>query len=232
MISKPVKEQTILTSVANLLASVILALVLVSNAFAETNVEAIDKSEAVKQVVEQSVQNLLLKYNKELPYFETDPDRFLREMDIALTEIVDFRRIAARVMGKYARKASKEQKNRFVNIFKKSLYSTYTTTLVETGVEKINVTKAKINTRSDKKASVDLSVISDNGTVFPVVYSMYKTKDGKWLLENVIVFGVNVGLAFRDRFEQQYRKQKGNIDAVIDGWKLDLNIKQADGKNV
>ena len=186
----------------------------------------VDQNEEVRLIVEKSVQDLLAKYLKELPLFETNPEGFLKEMDVVLSEIVDFRLIAARVMGKYGRKASKSQKKRFVDVFKKSLYSTYTKTLVESGVNKINVTKAKINSRSDKKATVDLDVISSNGTVFPVIYSMHKTKDEKWLLENVIVFGVNVGLAFRDRFELQYRKNKGDIDSVIDGWKVSLKIEQ------
>jgi len=184
---------------------------------------------AVKETVAASVADLLEKFNQEREFYETEPDRFFRKMDAALSQIVDFRRIAARVMGKYARKASKEQKNKFVNVFKKSLYATYTKTLIESGVYDINVTKARINSRSDKKATVDLEVISDNGTVFPVIYSMHKTKDQKWLLENVIVFGVNVGLAFRDRFEKQVRKNKGNIDLVIDAWTVNLDLKKPKG---
>jgi len=183
----------------------------------------------VKETVSASVADLLEKFNQERQFYETEPDRFFSKMDAALSKIVDFRRIAARVMGRYARKATKEQKNKFVNVFKKSLYATYTKTLIESGVNDINVTKARINSRSDKKATVDLNVISANGTVFPVIYSMHKTKDDRWLLENVIVFGVNVGLAFRDRFEKQVRKNKGDIDLVIDSWTVNLDIKKPKG---
>ena len=145
-------------------------------------------------------------------------------MDISLSKIVDFRRISARVMGKYAKRASKEQRNNFVEVFKKSLYVTYTKTLIESGVFKINVTKASINSRSDKRANVNLDVISDTGTVFPVLYSMHKNKRSQWLVENVVVFGVNIGLAFRDRFETQMRKNKNDIDAVIKSWSVNLEI--------
>ena len=47
---------------------------------------------------------------------------------------------------------------------------------------------------------------------------MYKTAEGKWLMENVIVEGVNIGLAFRDRFGQEMEENRGQIQAVIDGW--------------
>jgi len=189
------------------------------------------QEELVRQKVEISVVNLLDTFSREREYYDTQPDRFFKNMDVALSEIVDFRRIAARVMGKYAKRASKEQRNNFVDVFKKSLYVTYTKTLIESGVFKINVTKAKINSRSDKRANVNLDVISDNGTVFPVLYSMHKNKQSEWLVENVVVFGVNIGLAFRDRFEAQMRKNKNDIDAVIGSWtvKLDLVKPKAEG---
>jgi phospholipid transport system substrate-binding protein len=190
------------------------------------------ESEEIRQVVEKNVLEVLELFKVEREYYETDPDRFLKSMDGALNKIVDFRRIAARVMGKYARKASKDQRNRFVQVFKDSLYSTYTKTLIDSGVFDIKVTKAKLNSRSNKKAVVDMQVITDNGTVLPVAYSMYLDKQNNWMMENVIVFGVNIGLAFRDKFALQYRKNKGNLNSVIDGWNVDLDIKQPDGTDL
>lgn len=182
--------------------------------------------EQVRLIVEQNVNELVVKFKEEKTYYETDPDRFFGNMDAALSKIVDFRRFAARVMGKYAKRASKDQRNRFVDVFKNSLFQTYTSTLMESGTFQINVMKATLNSRSDKRASVDLEVISKNGNVYPVIYSMYKNKQDQWLLENVIVFGVNIGLAFRDRFETAMRTHKGSVDAVIDSWSVQLDIKQ------
>ena len=204
--------------------------ILLAGLFGANSANASGQAELVRAEVEKNVLEVLELFNEERDYYDTNPDRFFQNMDAALNKIVDFRRIAARVMGKYGRKASKEQKNRFVEVFKQSLYKTYTKTLIDSGVFNIKVTKAKLNSRSDKKATVDLEVISDNGTVFPVIYSMHKNKQGVWLLENVIVFGVNVGLAFRDRFELQVRKSKGNIDKVIDTWTVDLELKQPEDK--
>jgi len=182
------------------------------------------QEELVREKVETSVVELLETFNKERQYYDTQPDRFFNNMDVALSKIVDFRRIAARVMGKYGKRASKEQRDNFVEVFKKSLYATYTKTLIESGVFEIKVTKANINSRSDKRANVNLDVISDNGTVFPVLYSMHKNKQSQWLVENVVVFGVNIGLAFRDRFETQMRKNKNDINAVIESWTVNLDI--------
>jgi len=156
----------------------VIANVSVSQATAQSS------EELVRATVEQNVSDLLETFNQEKQYYETDPDRFFREMESALTSIVDFRRIAARVMGKYARKTSKEQRDRFVKAFKTSLFETYTKTLIESGTFEIQVTRAAINTRSDRRARVDLEVVSESGSVYPVTYSMYKTDEGEWLMEN------------------------------------------------
>jgi len=204
--------------------SAVLSLLLSSSAL---HAKSEDQSELVRKKVESNVQELLAKFNEEKAYFDKEPQRFLNNMDEALSKLVDFRRIAARVMGKYGRAASDEQKDKFVKVFKDSLYSTYTKTLVESGVFKINVTKAEINSRSDEKASVYMDVISENGTVFPVTYSMHKADNDKWMMENVIVFGVNIGLAFRDKFELEYRKYRGDIDKLINNWTVDLELEGA-----
>ncbi len=205
--------------------SFVVFLLLITTGFSYANSD--EHSEKVKVVVEESVQELLVKFNQEKSYYDTDPDRFFSNMDEALSKIVDFRRIAARVMGKYGRSATDKQKDKFVKVFKESLYSTYTKTLIDSGVFKINVNKAEINTRSDKKASVYMDIVSGNGTVFPVTYSMHKNDEQKWMMENVIVFGVNIGLAFRDKFELEYRKNRGDIDAVIASWSVDLELEGA-----
>tara|TARA_R110002049_G_scaffold26894_4_gene93181 strand:- start:1664 stop:2287 length:624 start_codon:yes stop_codon:yes gene_type:complete len=192
-----------------------------------THAKSEDQSEVVRKIVDKSVQDLLVKFKVEKEFYNSDPDRFFANMDQSLSEIVDFRRIAARVMGKYGRTASDSQKDQFVKVFKDSLYTTYTKTLIDSGVFEINVTKAEINSRSDEKASVYMDVISGNGTIFPVIYSMHKTGKQAWMMENVIVFGVNIGLAFRDKFELEYRKNKGNLDQVIKGWTVDLELEGA-----
>lgn len=204
-----------------------LFLVLLLSLMVSTYVKSEDQSEVVRKTVETSVQDLLAKFNEEKAFYETDPERFFSNMDSSLSEIVDFRRIAARVMGKYGRTASASQRDQFVKAFKDSLYNTYTKTLIDSGVFKININKAEINTRSDQRASVYMDVVSENGTIFPVIYSMHKTNEQKWMMENVIVFGVNIGLAFRDKFELEYRKNKGDIDKVIKGWSVDLELEGA-----
>lgn len=208
---------------------IFLVLTLLGSGSAMAEAAAPGSAETVRQSVEKNVAELIADFNREKHVYKTNPQDFYKKMDASLTRIVDFRRIAARVMGKYSKQASDQQKDRFVEVFKKSLYEAYTKTLIESGAFEIRVTKATINDRSDDRASVDLEVISDNGQIYPVVYSMYRRDDQTWLLENVIVFGVNIGLAFRDRFEDKYREHRGQLDSVINAWSADIEIKRPEG---
>ncbi|WP_020409650.1 MlaC/ttg2D family ABC transporter substrate-binding protein [Hahella ganghwensis] len=185
----------------------------------------------VRKTVEDSTEFLVNKLEQERETYNTDPNKFYSVMEEALSDSVDFRRIAARVMGRYRREATSDQKNAFVEAFKKSLFNAYGKTLVESGEFQIDVLNADVNPRDEDKATVELEVTTATGSKYPVVYAMYKNSNAqKWLLENVVVNGVNIGLAFRDRFEQQYSQYNGDIDQVVTNWSSELaenEIKEA-----
>ena len=192
------------------------------------------EAEELRKYVDTNTQRLVDKLNEERGLYERDPEAFYKSMDEALTDFVDFRRIAARVMGRYARQTTSEQRDEFVAKFKRSLFDSYAQALVNAENFEIQVKEATINPQSDDRASVQMEVISASGNRYPVTYSMYKTAEGKWLMENVIVEGVNIGLAFRDRFGQEMEENRGQIQAVIDGWSdavESLNLNQEVNKS-
>lgn len=175
--------------------------------------------EELKSFVEESNQRLVQQLNEEKGLYDTDPDAFYRKMDEAMTGFVDFRRIAARVMGRYARQTTPEQRDDFVERFKRSLFESYAQALVGSASDfQINVLSATLHPSNDDRGSVALEIITDSGNRYQASYSMYRTDQGDWLMENVIVEGVNIGLAFRDRFAQEMESRRGNIDDVITNW--------------
>ncbi|BES70742.1 phospholipid-binding protein MlaC [Marinobacter nanhaiticus D15-8W] len=183
--------------------------------------------ESLRQYVDENTQELVQKLNEERSLYSKNPEAFYREMESALEDFVDFRRIAARVMGRYAHQASPEQRDAFVEKFKRSLFDSYAKALVEADSFTIDVKEATINQNNSDRASVQLQVNTASGNRYPVTYSMFKANNGNWMMENVIVEGVNIGLAFRDRFAQEMEESRGNVQAVIDGWTdsvKDLNL--------
>lgn len=174
--------------------------------------------EDLREYVDENTQRLVDKLNNEKGLYQEDPQAFYQSMDEELKDFVDFRRIAARVMGRYARQTSPEQRDEFVEKFKRSLFDSYAQALVSADDFSIQVKDATINPNDDGRASVRMEVISASGSRYPVTYSMYQAKEGRWMMENVIVEGVNIGLAFRDRFSQEMEKNGGKVQVVIDGW--------------
>lgn len=174
--------------------------------------------EDLKRYVDENTQKLVQKLNAEKGLYEKDPEVFYASMDETLQEFVDFRRIAARVMGRYARQTTPEQRDAFVEKFKRSLFDSYAQALVSAEDFEIIVKEATILPQNEDRASVEMELISASGNRYPVTYSMYRTGDDRWMMENVIVEGVNIGLAFRDRFAQEMEENRGQVQAVIDGW--------------
>lgn len=189
-----------------------------------TAVSASNVTDEIRLLVEENTVTLMTKLEQEKSSYATDPEYFYREMDAALSELVSFRRIAGRVMGKHARKATKQQRSRFVIVFKRSMYESYSKALVESSVASMEVETVTMNPRSNKKATVNIKVTSDSGNQYDVAYSVFHDKSGAWMVENVVVSGINVGLAFRDRFNQAYRVNKGDLDAVIESWSTALEV--------
>ncbi len=170
-------------------------------------------------LVQANSEQLIERFKTEKNVYYDDPERFYNLMEESLAEVVDFRRIAARVMGRHARQSTPEQRDKFVTAFKRSLFNAYSKTLMETENVKVSVLSAAINPRDEGRANVDLEVMASSGNKVPIAYSMYRNKDdGKWYIENVIVSGINIGLVFRDRFDQEMSARKGNLDQVIANW--------------
>lgn len=174
--------------------------------------------EELRRYVDENTQKLVQKLNAERGLYDKDPEAFYSSMDETLDQFVDFRRIAARVMGRYARQTTSEQRDEFVEKFKRSLFDSYAQALVSADSFQITVKEATIMRENDARGTVQMELVNSSGTRYPLTYSMYRNADGRWLMENVIVEGINIGLAFRDRFAQEMEENRGQVQAVIDGW--------------
>ena len=181
-----------------------------------------DETEALKKYVEENTLKLVDRLEGIRDVYQDDREAFYGEMNEALEDFVAFRRIAGRVMGQYARQASEEQRDQFVRAFRRSLYDAYGGAMLDTGDFELTVTGAEINERNENRATVNLRVTTEGGDRYGVAYSMYRAdSDSQWQMENVIVEGINIGLAFRDRFGQEMEK-RGSLADVIDNWSADV----------
>lgn len=175
-------------------------------------------NKAPKEVITETANELLSFIEEARDYHETEPERFYNRVEAILSPAVDMRRFSAGVMGKYYRAASKEQRRRFLSVFQNSLIRTYAKGLLAFSNEEIRVLEPKAPSRDPDRDTVNMEVISVDGTVYPIIYAMRKGKDDQWRITNVTVNGINLGVTFRNQFDSAMQAHSRNFDYVIDNW--------------
>lgn len=190
-------------------------------------VQADDASEfpnqAAYDTVQQATDELLEAITGKREIYRQDNDLFFAEIDGMLSEVVDFERIARRVMAKHYKKASPEQQADFLEVFKLSLLKVYAKALLDYDNEKIIVLPPSANKKvHPRRQRVDIEFFSNGGQKFPVSYSMYLNKQGEWKMENVVVNGVNIGLTYRNQFARLMKVNGNDVDLVVSSWTSDL----------
>jgi len=177
-------------------------------------------AEQAHEVVKRTTEKVLLTINENRSYFESDKARFFWELEDVLGPMVDFKRLTRRIMGKHYREASLDQRKNFARAFKRSLLSSYATGLIEFEDYDVRVLPPKTGVKNSlRNTLVDLEVVTPSGRVFPITQSMYfHHRDRRWMAQNVIVNGINVGRLFNDQFNQMVDEADGNIGIAIDNW--------------
>jgi len=165
---------------------------------------------------------IVLKENKSL--FLKDRHLYEQKIKEIFEPMIDFRRVAATVMGKkYYLASSKEQRAEFVVIFKDSLLDTYAETLAQWENQTITTIFPKnmeIQTNNLKSIEVQ-QTLNTGSSKYPISYKLRKNKDNSWSIVNIIVNGVNLGLTFRNQFQALAIKNNGNIESTLNGWVSD-----------
>ena len=165
---------------------------------------------------------IILKENKSL--FLEDRQLYEQKIKEIFEPMIDFRRVAATVMGKkYYLASSKEQRAKFVVIFKDSLLDTYAETLAQWENQTITTIFPKnmeIQTNNLKNIEVQ-QTLNTGSSKYPISYKLRKNKDNSWSIVNIIVNGVNLGLTFRNQFQALAIKNNGNIESTLNGWVSD-----------
>lgn len=184
----------------------------------------VQAQQSPNQMIRDNIQSLMDQIEGRKDYFAQHPDELEALVDANLENVADFRYIGASVMGRYFRNATPEQRSRFAETFRQTLIDTYAKGLVTFDYQELRVLDSG-GVHSDDQASVDMEVVGSNGEVYPVSYSL-RREDGQWKVVNVIVNGINLGLTFRNQFDQAMREQNRDYDAVIDGWSPEVGTEE------
>jgi phospholipid transport system substrate-binding protein len=183
--------------------------------------QAMAEQKSARVAVEESTNLLLAKLIEIQPLYAEDPELFFQQVESSLAPFIDFDGFSRGVMAKYYRRATDEQKSRFVKVFQDKMIRTYAKALLEFDNQRVEVVESTSTESKPDRAAIDLIVHSNDGTVYTINYSMVLV-DEQWMLRNITIEGINIGLQFRSQFSAYMDKYGNRIDDVIDNWSVDV----------
>jgi len=183
------------------------------------------EQEDPSQLVRKTADSLLEILRTEKIEQETAKEQLNLIIDNVLSPVIDFRRLAYRTMAKYYKQASTEQFLAFTQAIKQSLINTYAGPLVESDsrllAEKLSVEIREVQNIEGKtpRTVVYTWLKIGNNQQYDVIYYFYFNKSrNSWLVENVVIEGINLLITFRNQYQRLASENNGDIDKVTQLW--------------
>ncbi len=179
-------------------------------------------AEAAREKVIQVVDAFRTDIVADRDVLAKDPELLYARVEKILVHAVDFDQFSRKVMGKYYRRATPAQLERFSQETKATLLKTYGSSLLDLDPDKINVLPLGPQ-REGQPVKVDVTFQLESAGLLNISFFMDENKAGDWLLDNIVINNINFGLTFRKQFAVMMQQNKNNIDAAIDAWRDSLS---------
>jgi phospholipid transport system substrate-binding protein len=216
--------------IINIIALIYITILINAKAYANTNVDnkplvITNNLNVPPSVVAKTITEHLIELFKEniTSYRKNETIMYDQVKDI-LSDIIAFDQISVSIMGKHAKKATKNQIAKFSNLLKDNLVEFYSKVFLEFEADKFVITHVNAVPQREideykqgkrRLISVKLTIAKNNEN-YTIKYSLIQSNN-KWKLKNITFDKTNVGVQLRNRFSEIYDKQK-NIDKSIDSW--------------
>lgn len=201
----------------NLFGHCAIVLALVFSSFAHANTGSASGIADPYGKIEHITADLLQIIGDHQQGYPDNQGDYFNELTVLLNSTVDFKFISRSVMGRFAKQATPEQRNLFIEKFRRGLVETYGRGLINYGNQKIHLVDRKSLQDGQRRLTVKQEIRSE-GDIFPLHYSMARKKTGEWMVINVVINGINLGKTFRSQFAQAAQKSGGDLDTVIAEW--------------
>ncbi len=164
-----------------------------------------------QQLVIDTTERMLAALKEKRAELDKDPSLIYGLVKDIVLPHLDFVRMSRWVLGKYWRKASKEQKLRFVRAFRELMVRTYAVALLEYTDQTIEYIPLR-----DDPATGDVTVrtqVKQSGkSPIAINYSLWNQK-GEWKVYDISVDGISLVANYRTSFASEIKET--GLDALI-----------------
>ncbi len=137
-------------------------------------------------------------------------------LESVIEEYFDLGVVTRGVVGQHRESLTAEQMSRFEVEFQYALVNLISTALEE--IDDYELTVQAPRMRGDDRAQVPAIVDTGSQGTFEFQFSL-AVSDDRWNVLNLIVNGVNLGLTYRNQFNELMLSNNHDVDAVITGWR-------------
>ena len=178
---------------------------------------ASDDNENAFNFINENAVYFLTIIKTEGSKYDEKPEEFKEKLKNIWEPMVDVGLVSRLILSKAYRTATEEQILLFQTRTKKLLLDTYITALLEFEDYELE-TSRKIKENKNKTLEVEINFFSASDS-FKAKFTLYKNKQGELKIINIIIDGINLGLTFRNQFQDNLKKENYDLDKAIETWK-------------
>ncbi len=180
-----------------------------------------DPQAHVREVTDQ-VLEIIRTHREE---FRHDVPALYRAIETVVVPHFDIGTMSRWVLGKYWRRLSAEERERFVRNFEHLLIRTYSTALLEYEDQRIDYLPLRWDGRAER-VQVRTRIVPSDGQPIPVDYTL-RWKDGEWKVVDVKIDGVSLVANYRSTFGAEIRSR--GIEGLLA--RLEARAREATGED-
>ena len=165
-----------------------------------------------RNLVEQVTTDITQELSSRREAIQDDPRAMHDLVDRFLLPYFDFERMSRRVLGKRWKKATSEQRARFVSAFRTLLVHTYAKVLQEYDGQALTYLDP-IARKKDDEIVIPVEVDLADGQPIRIAYAMHGT-GADWKVFDVAIDGVSLVMNYRSSFRSEIARH--GIDGLIE----------------
>ena len=155
-------------------------------------------------LVRQTSDEVLAAVTERKAELDAAPEKIYGLVSHIVLPHFDFERMARLVLGKHWRKASDEQKGRFVEQFREMLVRTYGVALLNYSGQEIKYLPMR-ELGEATEATVSTEVRDNGAPPIPIDYRLYQTEDD-WKVFDITIDGISLVSNYRSGFNSHVRR--------------------------